>query len=60
MGIIPDPFEILPQGVKYVAWPQRRPTEDEIKYGQSLERELKAGRLKPIAVIKRRRDPRKN
>lgn len=33
----PDPSEVLPQGVKYVAWPQPRPTEADRQWGLVVE-----------------------
>ena len=60
MGINPDPLEIVPQGVKYIAWPQPPLSEEDIAMGRQMIREFRAGRLKPIAVIKRKRDPRRN
>lgn len=60
MGINPDPSEIIPQGVKYIAWPQPPLTEREIAWGRELAKKLEAGEIKPIAVIKRQRDRRRN
>lgn len=60
MGILPDPHEVIPQGVKFIAWPQPPATEREIEICRRLEREIKAGTRKPIAVIRRVRDPKRN
>jgi hypothetical protein len=61
MGINPDPHEIIPQGVKYIAWPQPRLTEAEIEHCQEIARQLEDGTLKSLNIaIPRRRDPRRN
>ena len=60
MGIITDPTEIIPQGVKFIEWPQTPPTEAEIAWGRKLSAEYEAGKLKPIAVIRRISNPRRN
>ncbi len=60
MGINPDPQEEIPQGVKFIAWPQPPLTEKEIAFAQELQRKLDAGELKPLGVIRRRRDPKRN
>jgi hypothetical protein len=61
MDINPDPHEIVPQGVKWIAWPQPPMTEDEIKHGQEIARQLESGELKSLNIkIPRKRDPRRN
>jgi hypothetical protein len=60
MGINPDPLEIIPQGVKYIVWPQPKPTKRDIELAKEIVRKLEAGEIKPLMTIKRRRDPRRN
>ena len=47
MGITPEENEIIPQGVKWVPWPQPKPTADHIRRGQQLAKELQARVIKP-------------
>ena len=60
MGINPDPHEIIPQGVKYIEWPPRKPTEAEITHVKELIKLLETEKIKPLAIILRLRDPRRN
>ena len=60
MGINPDPHEIIPQGVKYIEWPQPPLTEAERKWAMEVASELEHGDRKPLMTIRRKRDPRRN
>jgi hypothetical protein len=61
MGINPDPHEIVPQGVKYIQWPQPPLTDAEVKHCQGIARKLETGEIEsPNITIPRRRDPRRN
>lgn len=60
MGINPDPHEIVPQGVKYIAWPQPPPTEAMKAQARKILQMIDDGKIKPLAVIRRRKDPRRN
>lgn len=61
MGINPDPSELVPQGVKYIMWPQPPLTEKEMAHAKEIARKLETGELKSLNIrIPRRRDPRRN
>lgn len=60
MGCNPDPTEIVPQGVKWIAWPQPPLSDAELKRGLELAKEIEVGTIKPLATIRRHRDPRRN
>lgn len=59
MGVNPDPHEIIPQGVKWIAWPQPPLTEADKERARVVIAAYQDG-AGPIAVIKRIRDPRRN
>ena len=61
MGINPEPTEIIPQGVKFIEWPQTPLTEKELAHCREIARQLESGERKPLnIVIPRKRDPRRN
>lgn len=51
MGINPDPSEIIPQGVKYIAWPQPPLTEAEIKRARELAELDSAGKTEAACRV---------
>ena len=42
MGINPDPSEFIPQGVKWIEWPQPPLTEAEIERGREIVAQLES------------------
>lgn len=59
MGINPDPLEIIPQGVKFLVWPQPPLSANEIKRYREIAAMFDEG-MDPIAIIPRRKDARRN
>ena len=61
IGVNVDPSEVVPQGVKYIKWPQPPLTESELAWAKEICRKLKSGEIKPLGIkIRRVRDPRRN
>jgi hypothetical protein len=60
LGIFPDPHESIPQGIKYIAWPQPPLTEAEKAWALSKIADIQKCGLKPLAVIRRVHDCKSN
>ena len=56
MGITPDPQEIIPQGVKYIQWPQPPLTQADFHLARETVRKLESGAEQIRTLIEAREE----